>query len=529
MRAAHVAALCAFAFVSSGTTDAAAACRAMNPRAADRLSAEAVADRLQRQGAVELDGKLLDGDLVLDAGSIVGKPFRCRGCVIDGDLVAEDVDFERTVDLSGTTVAGHVRLARARFDGLALFDSLPDRTTTFKGPVDFAQTRFVEGASFREAVFRAPLRFNSVRALDEVSFTDACFDAGADFEATTFAGDTSFQASSPDLAFRRAAFEEARFVADADFRGRSFTDEADFSRTSFSGKTDLSRTRFAGVARFDEARFGGATSFLAATFDDLATFVDAAADASVDFTAARFLGDAKLFDFTSNGLLTLDGRNLGGKLVVSDDTTVGDAHIVDFGGMLTALRRYGDHDHVERFLALIESSAKARDDLALANEARYERRKLAAEDYPRPRWLVDYVFYRGVAVYLVRPLHPIATLLLVALVFAAARRYRVGRVWRSRRNDTRPTRLRRLVRAAAAETLALAGDAVGRLRLIGKADAGSDPAGEGAETTSIAGGRGRSTWVSGVERWTYRVLLAVAALALANSNPTLRQMFDALV
>jgi hypothetical protein len=68
----------------------------------------------------------------------------------------------------------------------------------------------------------------------------------------------------------------------------------------------------------------------------------------------------------------------------------------------------------------------------------------------------------------------------------------------------------------AAEVAGLAGDTVGRLRLVGRS--ASDGDGSTSSTDRLAG----------VERWTYRLLLVLAALALANSNPTLRQMFDAL-
>jgi hypothetical protein len=429
------------------------------------------------------------GDLDLSARETITRPFRCRGCRVDGRLLAADVTFERTVDLTGSAILG---------------------------AADFTRASFGDVASFARASFAGRARFDSARFGDDVSFEDACFESEARFAAVEFGGEASLGASSDSLAFEQdARFENARFAERADFRGRSFGREAVFQRADFRGTADFSRTKFAGTARFREARFDGGATFVGALFRDEAGFESATAGDSVDFGDALFLAKLSLFDFASDGELSLDGSELEGPLAVSDDTTAGDLRL-DFDGALAALERQGDPGFEESFLRLVESTAQQRDDLALANDARYERRKLLARDDGRPRRLGDYLFYRGVAGYLVRPSHPLVTLLVVALLFSAVHRYRPQRLWRRFPRRGRLPHLGRLGRVGA-ELPALLGATYGRLRLVVKspAEAPSGP----------EGGHG---WLVRAEAWIYRALVVVFLFALANSNPTLRQMLDAV-
>ena len=346
-----------------------------------------VAVKLERGDLVTCRGITLDGDLVLDPGTTVAAPFRCRACRIDGRFVADDVDFAGTVDLSGTTVAGAVSLSRARFEGDTLFEPVAARATVFEDVVDLSRARFARGASFTGATFSDRAGFASARFLDDASFADARFGAGAEFAATVFEGAVSFRSTARQAFDRYADFTSARFGERADFRRRVFRGKVDFSEAEFRDVVDLSRTTFSSRAWFTETRFEGDASFFTSTFRREARFDDAVASAMLDFRGAHFAGPASFLAFESTGAFAIDGDKLLGDLVVSDHTSIDDLRLVDFAGVVAALDRYGDREYVEHFLGVIEAAAKTRNDLKLANDARYERRKLHAEGYGRARRL----------------------------------------------------------------------------------------------------------------------------------------------
>jgi hypothetical protein len=153
----------------------------------------------------------------------------------------------------------------------------------------------------------------------------------------------------------------------------------------------------------------------------------------------------------------------------------------------------------ERVLRLIETGAKGRGDLGVANDARFSLEVLKSRDEPWPRRLLNVVFYRLIAGYFVRPLHPIVALLTLVAIVSLLRVLTSGGL---------PTSsLRRLsvgTRRVGHEFLE------GLARILPGGDAGD---------------RGSRR----VEAFAYRVLVVCALIGLANSNPTLREMFDALV
>ena len=77
-------------------------------------------------------------------------------------------------------------------------------------------------------------------------------------------------------------------------------------------------------------------------------------------------------------------------------------------------------------LAMIESSAKARGDLGVANDAHYESLVIASRNYSWPIRVLDFVFYRTFAGYLVRPFQPLLALLALAAVVTAFQLARSG-------------------------------------------------------------------------------------------------------
>ncbi|MFG3254641.1 pentapeptide repeat-containing protein [Streptomyces sp. NPDC048172] len=104
--------------------------------------------------------------------------------------------------------------------------------------------------------------------------------------------------------FGAAAFDDASFAADAEFRAAVFEDHARFVRATFHGFADFSRTEFGAYASFvgtvfredasfDGARFGDWAGFAEAEFADGAWFEDVAFEGDCSFRRAAVRGDAR--------------------------------------------------------------------------------------------------------------------------------------------------------------------------------------------------------------------------------------------
>jgi len=160
-------------------------------------------------------------------------------------------------------------------------------------------------------------------------------------------------------------------------------------------------------------------------------------------------------------------------------------------------------------LKLIESTAKADGDLGTENDARYEIQVLASNKYSLALRVLDWVFYRQIAGYLVRPLHPlIAWLTFVALLAG----YRL-----TRRKDlltypwSRPHR--RLPRRIAAL-------GVGAVRSLEEFAEGLSSVGPRRPDEA---GQKRSALEANISR----ALVACIVVGLASADPTLSQVVHA--
>ena len=496
--------------------------------AAPALASADVAHRLASGKAVSLRGATLRGDLDLRSVTRVRAPFRCLGCRLDGSLLADDVVFERTVNLSGSRIAGRVAAGGATFEAPLLFGGPSGRPASFGGRVDFRLATFEDLASFQQGIFDAPADFTLARFRDDAVFAQAELDGGATFDSAVFAGRTRFDRSvfgNPGIRLNRdrgqcepggadegrASFERAEFRAAADFRAASFQGDACFRGADFDGRADFSQSEFTKQAIFDLVRFSQDATFRGAEFigekSELAGGFDRVrAVGLLEFTAATFANQTFFTSIVAPKLSITDAHFEAPKppLVVTDISSEDFTMDVD---AVDAVQDQGDVK--ERVLELIESSAKTRGDLGIANDAHYRLEVLRSQGYPWPLHALDLVFYRGVAGYLVRPVHPLVTLLALALVAAAIRSS-----WRSRTGSgSSSVQTRRFSRPR-------------RRSLRGTLDGYVH---EVLDTLAyIAPGHGEAAIGRRFESTVYRVLVVCALFGLANSNPTLRQMLDAL-
>jgi Pentapeptide repeats (9 copies) len=453
-------------------------------------------------------GATIEGDVDLSAyatetkGSVgkIGGVFVCNGCTFDGSIVAHHVVFDRGIDLSASRIKCAVNMQGATFNDLARF-----RGTIFEQEARFSAAQFRSVARFSDATF------NHTAFFGDAVFAAEVFFVGATFHAIGFTG-TVFRSVS-------------------DFRRTLFNAGATFSEVSFLGRAEFSRAAFNGDAAFEGVRFGSDALFVEAGFLGSATFEYAAARGEIDLEEAT-LKESAQFNHVSVRSLPLEGIDYGSsssKLQMTNGVVASD---ISLG--LPEVRHLDAGDDVRRaILHTAEDTAKSAGNLSLANDLHYRLQNMASKGDVWPRRIVDHAFYRGVAGYFVvpfRPLYWLGGLVAVAAIirwrfkgrkqepgerlivieghthgrtgsWGAARRFR--RAWRGFWSELEITPLRRswLEFWNALEATVLRRERV----------ANEPPPLRRLELT------------------VYAVLLACFLLALANANPTLRDMVDAIV
>lgn len=451
---------------------------------------------LEQSGGADVTDATVEGDLDLSPLESVARPVRCRKCRFTGAVRGTDLIFERIVDFSGS-----------RFDGLVDLSA-----AVFRDRAGFGQVRF-DGGAF----------FESTRFLADASFVLSDFNGGAFFNRAQFGGDA-------DLSYVNfgsgAQFEGARFDGGANFALSSFEGETTFESAGFGKRLSLDRVLFRQNARFKNASLAAGGN-MGATFSGGFTFESATAGGATQFFGSVLFGEGAFNNFSSTGTLALDGiRIVDGELYLDQ---------VSVGGLTM------DVDQIEAVqgtrvqksvLRLVERSGRESGDLALANRARFQFLDMEGAEKRGFSRFADRVFFRDVSGYLVRPLHPLATMAILILVGGVIRSGRslqagVGRWWSGRaarpRAPSLPERLRR--------GLLLSGKAVDKVL-------------DGISTTVNVAVRRKPDhfkrvdsdrvadharfWLLGGEFWVYKILLAIFLLALGNSNATVRQLLDAV-
>lgn len=467
-------------------------------------------------------GVVVRGPVNLEAADVVAGLFRCRSCTFRNRVSAPDVTFARTLDLSGSTFERDVSFRGATFQAPALFGTAAidetgrggEQPTSFRRDMDFSLAFFEEFASFRRSAFIGTANFEDTRFSD-VTFARASFNAEARFAQVSFRGAALFfrtlfgngarsaSPSSADPGRWRATFE------DSDFRGRT-----DFSRAFFYGGATFTRAQLAEGALFLDTSFSTGSTEEAAKFQSLASAGD------LNFTFASFEHAQRSPAGLSASFVAVFSELVCARSLVLRDAEIGDNERITMSRLQVGdlvmdvedVRHVANPDDRRAVLQTIEESAKARGDLDIANDAHYALRVLREQSYSPLGRALDYVFYRGIAGYFVRPIRPVLVLVLLVTVAAAIR------AGRTRGSHTppgnRPSPGRRVwagVRLRAADFLV---HVLNTFSLVGPRWSGGD--------------RGELPLASRLEVLAYRLLLVCALLGLANSNPTLREMVDTL-
>jgi hypothetical protein len=438
-------------------------------RAAVTMSGDEVVAALKQRG-LSLTHATITSTVDL-RGGVVRHPFSCRDCVFRGGLLGDDAVFDGTLQLSGSQISGPMLMRRATFRAPVIAGPTGGNPgyTSFAGRVNFTFARFEDVASFVRASFAHDADFTAARFADEAVFAQVTFGGQAVFE----------RVSAP----RGVDFRDSDFNATTSFAAAELGPPADFSDARFASFAGFSGTRFTRDGTFVGVVFGydGGRTYGVA-------FDHATVERNLVFDLAQFSGRANFRRTSADGALSFERADLNppaGKLLVFTDVSAG-AFAMDVDAAQTVVQR----SDRERVLELIETGAKARGDLGVANDARFSLEVMRSREQPWWKRIPNVVFFRVVAGYFVRPFHPIVALVLLVAIVALVR---VGRA---------------AAGSFRSELSRFAHEFLDALALI--VPGGDD------------GGRR-------LEALAYRVLVVCALIGFANSNPTLREMFDALV
>ncbi|HST25929.1 MAG TPA: pentapeptide repeat-containing protein [Gaiellaceae bacterium] len=468
--------------------------------------------KLAETGEVNLEGVTIGSRVDLSDRTIT-KRFTCRNCHFQEAFVAVGTTFEGIADFRGSTFSGNVAFRKATFGAAALFGSptTAQGATKFSGSVDFSLATFGDLATFENSVFQARDSTASQRGCD-VALPDT-----TDFQLARFEKGATFVL---DAIYGDADFSRAMFAGTVDFNSTTFWHQGVFDGSEFTGPVNFGGGMFICTGSFQSARLDMGGTFLGTNFSPCSPCSQDDKDSKIDDFSGLQSGGTLNFSFATlgrttsfdnmvvNGGITFHGATLPQHKVVSWVNVSATSLELDVGKAIKAVAPADLPD----VLADIESSAKDRGDLSTANDADYERKVL---DSRKRGWLghaLDVFFYRWIAGYLVRPLQPLAALLALALALTLLHAGRkawphpaaTSRGWwnRLRSQAGRARRILPPLGNAYLESLAL-----------------------------VVPGKGppaKERPVRWLEVIAYRLRFVCILIGFANSNPTLRQMLDAI-
>lgn len=202
-------------------------------------------------------------------------------------LLRDPRQLSQPVPIPSVTVfRGTLKLVKTRFTGTVNFANtfflhrVEANGATFSQPVDWSGSRWIRLADFSDTIFNRDVNFNSSIFFVKAIFTKGQFLGIANFPDTTFAGD--------------AIFSKSQFEQVANFTRSDFHESVDFSEADWHDRALFSKSQFIKPLLLTEATFEKAVAFREAQFNQLVNLRAVSLLEQVDFSNARFLGDAYL-------------------------------------------------------------------------------------------------------------------------------------------------------------------------------------------------------------------------------------------
>lgn len=502
---------------------AAAPARAAAPR--ESLRGHEFVERIASDG-VDAERLIITGDVDLRGLGRVDELIACRDCTVEGSVLAADVVFERVVDLSGVQIHGALDLHGATFHDAFLFERSADRAPLVAGATNLQMVTFAHQSGFDGIEFAGPFDARSMTARGNASLVEVRFIEVADFARTQFQSTANLSGAT---FFEAARFDRAQFAGPMLAQEARFQAPVVFRRVRFDAGADLTYATFRESASFDRAIFASATSFRFVQGVQPLSLDQVQVLDSLDFHTANLPGGISLEGVATTGLVSLTGAFIGEDVASGGATNP--AQVIRLEPPPTAglMMDVSDTERIAgpmtqiKALAVLEETAAGGGDLPLANDARYRLLALSGARQPPGRRVLDAVFYRSMAGYLVRPLHPLLWLVVAIAVASAVRATAYRRAERGRsRSRRRPGGDRWSFRAVARALPAaaeIAAAAVGASLRRAVTRQGHD---DGAARSRAAG------WALGAEVFAYRALIAVALITIGNSSATVREVIDAI-
>jgi len=463
-------------------------------------------------------------------------PLRCLFCQFRGSIFSGDIRFVHTVELTGSVVEGSLNFIGAHFEGgLFLRPGLESPSTQ---PVDVQVT---DRLRFDEATFDDDVELSGALVGDLAIFDHADFRSDASFSTATFLGDVHFYATRFDgdvsffgippsrptpgivpcqatsgIFWKEAVFIDASFKGPADFRGRCFDQDLQFDRVRLTGSLDMSGGTVRGAFDLTGAQLGRQSSFQRVQVSGSSWLDGVSAGGPLDLGLAGFGRHVSMIGLSSAGVLNLTGTHFVSFSpcgVAAPGVQIG---LVEFKADSRHL--YCSPDDRVGFMTLVETHARAVGDLRLANEARYELLVQATRKDRGVAVVWDFI-YRWFFGFLVKPLRPLMSLVVVLLLGLIARFSFRRRGAASRRDFRRPGSVSdepSSLRESRWQTLDGAIDDMWRgvARLRGDRSSSACAAGLAAK------------WAGRLERTLALLLMTVFVMCVANYNATLHDFIQ---